>query len=179
MNTDVKLLLLLAAVCLLASCRCKQQAVVFPQEPVVLHQKDSVRVEYVERVTIDTVTVEIPVPMQSASVVARDSVSFLETDFAESWARVLSDGSLSHTLRNKEGVMRAETYVPSRETERAETVYVDREVPVNVPYPVEVEKRLTKWQEFRMGAFWYLVGALALSLLWIFRKKLLSWVVRI
>lgn len=38
----------------------------------------------------------------------------------------------------------------------------------------KVEKPLSWWQKARIGAFWWLCGALALALLWIFRKPLLS-----
>jgi len=39
---------------------------------------------------------------------------------------------------------------------------------------VEVEKPLSKWKTAKIGAFWYLCGALALCLLWIFRKPLIK-----
>lgn len=38
---------------------------------------------------------------------------------------------------------------------------------------VEVERQLTWWQSTRIGAFWWLIGALAAALLWIFRKPFL------
>ena len=38
---------------------------------------------------------------------------------------------------------------------------------------VKVEKPLSACQSFRLRAFWWLLGGLILSLLWIFRKKLL------
>ena len=37
---------------------------------------------------------------------------------------------------------------------------------------VKIEKPLSWWQKFRIGAFWWLLGAVALLLLWTFRKKL-------
>lgn len=161
--------LLLSLVLLLASCRCKQQAI--PSvEPVVLHERDSVRTEYIERVRIDTLRVEIPIPAQSASEVVRDSVSFLETDFATSVARILSDGSLSHTLKNKERNFEADALVAVKDTETAETEYVYRDKPVKVPYAVEVEKELTGWQKFRLGAFWWLLGVAVALGLWTFRR---------
>lgn len=166
-------LLLLICVLLLPSCKCKQQYVI-QQEPVYLEAKDSVRVEYIERVTIDTVTVEVPVPAQSVVQVVRDSVSFLETDFAESRAWISADGTLGHSLKNKERSIEADVYVPTKEIETDKTEYVYRDVPVKVPYAVEVEKELSAWQKFRLGAFWWLTGAVALCLLWIFRKKILS-----
>lgn len=38
---------------------------------------------------------------------------------------------------------------------------------------VEVERPLTWWQSTRIGAFWWLIGALAAALLWIFRKPII------
>lgn len=37
---------------------------------------------------------------------------------------------------------------------------------------VKVEKPLNAWHRFRIGAFWWLLGAVALLLLWTFRKFL-------
>lgn len=64
-------------------------------------QSDSVRVEVVKTVEYihDTVTVEIPA--QTAERTTRDSSSHLENDFAESDARINSDGTLYHDLRTK------------------------------------------------------------------------------
>lgn len=39
---------------------------------------------------------------------------------------------------------------------------------------VKVEKPLSWWQKSKIGAFWWLIGALVLCLLWIFRKPLLK-----
>ncbi len=51
---------------------------------------------------------------------------------------------------------------------RVDSVAVEREK------IVEVEKPLSKWKTAKIGAFWYLCGALLLCLLWIFRKPLLK-----
>lgn len=42
---------------------------------------------------------------------------------------------------------------------------------------VKVEKPLSWWRKFQIGAFWGLCGALTLCLLWIFRKPLLKIIV--
>lgn len=163
------LLTIITLVILLASCRSK--TVLVQSEPVTLQQRDSVRYEYVEKVRIDTVTVEIAIPAQSAMETVRDSASFLETDFAESRAWLNMDGTLGHSLKNKERTVKGEGHVPVKDiqTETKEIEY--KEVPVRVPYAVEVEKKLTNLQQFKIATFWFLVGALALSLGWIFRKK--------
>ena len=42
---------------------------------------------------------------------------------------------------------------------------------------VKVEKPLSWWQKSKIGAFWWLIGALIACLLWIFRKPLLKIIV--
>lgn len=39
---------------------------------------------------------------------------------------------------------------------------------------VEVAQPLTRWQELKIGAFWYLLAGLIAALLWIIRKPLLK-----
>lgn len=158
---------------LLVSCRCKQQTIT-QFEPVYIQAKDSIHTEYIETVRIDTIEIEIPIPMQSAMQTVRDSVSYLETDLAESTAWINTDGTLGHLLKNKPGSFHSETYVPTTEKNGSKTEYVYQEVPVKVPYAVEVEKKLSAWQEFRLKAFWFLSGALLLAGLWIFRKRIIS-----
>lgn len=51
---------------------------------------------------------------------------------------------------------------------RVDSVAVERTV------EVQVEKPLSWWQKARIGAFWYLLGAVVLLLLWVFRKPLLK-----
>lgn len=171
MKIQFKFLLLIVSATLLASCRCKQQAVIAP-EPVVLHERDSVRVEYIERVSIDTVRVEIPIPAQSASEITRDSVSVVETDFAVSTVKILPDGSLSHWIKNKEQKFETDALVPTKESQAVEKEYVYQDVPVKVPYAVEVEKELTTWQEVRLKAFWWLTGVVVAMGVLIFRKRI-------
>lgn len=160
---------------LLVSCRSKQQTIT-QYEPVYIYAKDSVKTEYIETVRIDTVKIEIPIPVQSAMQTVRDSTSYLETDLAESTAWINTDGTLGHRLKNKEGSLRSEAYVPITEKEVSRIEYLYQEVPVEVPYAVEVEveKKLSAWQKFRLGAFWYISGTLLLAVVWIFRKRIIS-----
>lgn len=44
--------------------------------------------------------------------------------------------------------------------------------------PVYIEKPLTAWQTFRLEAFWWLVAATGIQLLWAFRKPLLRLILR-
>lgn len=63
-----------------------------------VEQRDSVHVEYRERLVRDTVLFQVPA--ESTEREARDTSSHLETSYAESDASY-SDGVLTHTLRNK------------------------------------------------------------------------------
>lgn len=165
-----RLLLLVVAVCCLYSCRSKQQVV--SSEPVILHDRDSIETRFVERLRVDTVRVNVYVPAQSAMQTVRDSVSFLETDFAWSRAWIGEDGSLGHRIENKPQALEGEGYVPVKDTESDRVELRYRDVPVRVPVNVEVEKKLSLWQQIRLTAFWPLAGFCVLLLLWIFRKRI-------
>ena len=62
---------------MLSGCHSSKQ--MLPSTPVIVNNTDSVRIEYIETVRIDTVTIEVPVPMESAKQVVPDSTSHLET----------------------------------------------------------------------------------------------------
>ena len=174
MKIGFKLLLLIACGLLVVSCRGKQQTVTQLTEPVVIHSTDTVWERIVESVRVDTVTVTVEIPAQSAMETVRDSVSRLETDFAESTAWINPDGSLGHSLRNKEGSIEADVLVPVKEstTDRGEKSTEQVPVYITQKVPVEVERELSLWQRFRLGAFWWLASIAAGALVWIFRKPL-------
>lgn len=179
-KVSIKLLLLIGCCLLLASCRCKQLAASDFQEPVVIHHTDTVWSETVERVRLDTVTVTVEVPAQSAMQTVRDSVSFVETDYAESSAWINPDGSLGHSIRNKEREMSADVIVPTKEINSSRGEKIVEQVPVyiNQKVPVEVERELSWWERFRLGAFWWLVGGVAIGGAWIFRKPIVGMIKR-
>ena len=59
-----------------------------------------------------------------------------------------------------------------RDRVRVDTFYRTRVDSVAVEHAkiVEVEKPLSGWRKWQIGAFWWLCGAVALLLLWTFRK---------
>lgn len=59
-----------------------------------------------------------------------------------------------------------------RDRVRVDTFYRTRVDSVAVEHTktVEVEKPLSGWRKWQIGAFWWLCGAVALLLLWTFRK---------
>ena len=145
----------------LTSCKTKQELQTITAE-------DFRRTEIIHTERIDTVFVEIPA--QSSERITQESESFLETDFAESFAAINGDGTLKHTLRNKDfkhSVM-VKTTTDTIITEKI----IEKPYPVEVP--VEIEKELTWWQRTRLNTWWWITTVLALCVAWIFRKPLFT-----
>ena len=122
-------------------------------------QKDSVRIEYRDRIIRDTTTFEVTKEVEK--IVTRDTVSHLENSWAKSDALV-SEGFLHHSLESIPQIIK----VPY------EVVVTDTLIVEKTTEPVYIEKPLTWWQKFRQGAFWWLVGGIALLLVWTFRKQI-------
>jgi len=119
------------------------------------------KIEYRDRVVHDTATVEVPV--EAEKIVTRDTVSHLENNWAKSDAMV-SDGFLHHSLESKPQIIK----VPV-EVHVTDTIKVEKEAQI-IEKEVKVTEPLSWWQKFRQGAFWWLLGAVALLLVWTFRK---------
>ena len=130
--------------------------------PKVVVQKEVVT-EYRDRIVHDTTTVEIPLKVEK--VVTRDTASHLENTYAKSDA-VVSDGFLSHSLESKPQIIR----IPV-EVHVTDTLYKEAEIRTET---VEVEKPLSWWQKFKIGAFWWLLGAVVALLVFVFRKPILK-----
>ena len=120
-------------------------------------QKDSVRVEYRDRIIHDTTT--FTVEKEIEKIVTRDTSSHLENSWAKSDALV-SEGFLHHSLESIPQIIK----VPY------EVVVTDTLIIEKLTEPQYVEKPLTWWQRFRQDAFWWLTGGIILLLLWTFRK---------
>ena len=120
-------------------------------------QKDSVRVEYRDRIIHDTTT--FTVEKEIEKIVTRDTSSHLENSWAKSDALV-SEGFLHHSLESVPQIIK----VPY------EVVVTDTLIIEKLTEPQYVEKPLTWWQRFRQDAFWWLTGGIILLLLWTFRK---------
>lgn len=164
-------LISLIALFILTSCRSGKDIY---SPPVVLNNADSVRIETIIITELDTVTVYVEVPAQSAERHTASGNSHLETDFAESDAWINDDGSLSHNLKNKPQSLATDVTVPntSRETNK-DNVSV-KEIPIEVPKFVEVERDYTWWEAFRLKAFWYLVILTSVGAITMFRKPLIN-----
>lgn len=148
-------LTIIAAALLLCSCAAQRAA----QET----QRDSVRVETIERTVYKDSIIFVPLPAENDAASLPDSdTSRLETSLAESEAFV-KDGQLHHSLRNKETLLPVPVKLPS--VIRQEYAYAlrDRKV-VEV---VEVERELSWWQHtlLSLGS-----GLLAAAAVWILLK---------
>lgn len=155
----------LVAICLTA-CSSTKKAAQTPLPIVPIESSTDTKIIHTE--TIDTVF--ITPPAQSAERTTPEKESHLETDYAESDARINEDGTLTHTLKNKT----QPKPVPVKNSN--DTIYVDKfiEKPVLVQVPVEVERELTWWQKTRLNTWGWLVTALALCIGWLSRKPLLT-----
>lgn len=137
--------------------------------PVQTENRDSTRVEVREKTVYIRDTVYMTIPAQSAENTTRDTSSHLETDYAESDARINPDGTLHHSLRNKPQEKPVPVDVP--QTQKDCIVYRDR----YISETVEVPRELTAWQKWQMRSFWILLSAVAVYVL---RKPLLTLVRR-
>lgn len=127
------------------------------------YQRDSVRI-IVKDSTIfkdSVVLVEIPTERERL-VVAEADTSHLETSVAWSEAFV-ADGKLYHTLQNKDALLPVKITIPEKvHTEQREKAMIYKQTEI-----VEVEKELSKWQNFiQMLGY----GVLIACVLWILNK---------
>ncbi len=131
--------------------------------------RDSVRVETVIRTERmpDTVFVEVPVEVFRQTV--RDTTSHLETSFAVSDARILTDGALFHSLENK--AQKRPVSIEKEIVYRDSIVYRDRET----ESIIEVPRPLTWWQQTQIRGFYMLLALL----LFICRKYIAAIVKRL
>ena len=155
------LIFLVVVIAMLAGCRSPREVV---SEVTVIETHDSIH--YVHD------TLRFDVPLQTAQIVTHDSVSVLENDWAVSRVSVNNDGTLSHRLESKP----QSVPVPFEKPVETKTQVIYRNRDVKVPVPVE--KQLTPWERFRLGAFWWLLGATAISAGVVFRKPLFALVRR-
>ena len=128
------------------------------------NHKDST---YVQVVTKDSL-IYVPIPLEKDQVIVHlGDTSKLETSVATSEAFVGVDGFLHHSLENK-----SDERLPAIVPITSKTIYtgVTHTETHTITKYVEVEKELSWWQKFRLEAFWWLVGAVVLLLVWTFRK---------
>ena len=109
--------------------------------PVLESDNTKVEVKVVEKIVKDTAWFEVPVIVEKVATL--DTASVLENKYAKSEASV-SGGVLHHSLSTKP--VREPVEVQIKETVRDSIVYRDR----IQTRTVEVEKKLTGWQQAKM-----------------------------
>lgn len=135
-----------------------------PTRHLTSSTQDSVRVETVVRTEYIPDTVFVEVPIESERQTVRDTTSHLETSYAVSDALITPDGALFHSLANKP----QKKPIPTEKEViyRDSMIYRDR---VNTDI-VEVERKLTWWQQTQMKGFWIVLAVLVL----VCRKNIFS-----
>ena len=109
--------------------------------PVLESDNTKVEVKVVEKIVKDTAWFELPVIVEKVATL--DTASVLENKYAKSEA-VVTGGVLHHSLQTKP--VREPVSVESKEIVRDSIVYRDR----IQTRTVEVEKKLTGWQQAKM-----------------------------
>ena len=109
--------------------------------PVLESDNTKVEVKVVEKIVKDTAWFELPVIVEKVATL--DTASVLENKYAKSEA-VVTGGVLHHSLQTKP--VREPVEVQIKETVRDSIVYRDR----IQTRTVEVEKKLTWWQQAKM-----------------------------
>lgn len=127
-----------------------------------IEYRDSVRVEYRDRIIHDTATFYVEKEVEK--IITKDTLSHLENRWAVSDASV-SEGLLYHSLESIPQIVK----VPY-EVEVHDTTYVEKASEI-VYVEKPVEKPLTWWQGLRLDAFWWLLLALVLTNI----KTILKW----
>lgn len=127
--------------------------------PIQIDTRDSTVVRYIDStvVSVRDSIVLVPVPAESSSAILPAGFhSHVETSIAESDAYV-EDGMLHHEIRNKSGAT-LPAVVPITTT--AQVIRSDNNHSGLTVRTVtkEVERKLTWWQRFRIGAFWWLLA---------------------
>lgn len=166
----MKHLLFIFLLLLFASCHSSRQAI--STEPVVLNNKDSIKETTVVKTIYVPVTVEVPIPQQSESIVTSADTSRVETDIAVSEAWINEDGTLYHSIENKPVTYAAEAYVPQTTTDHNIEAIKTKEIPVPQPYAVEVERKLTLMEQIKLSSWWLLLIISLFSISYIFRNPL-------
>lgn len=178
----MKRLLILALPLLLLGCRTHKEALQVVEEHTE-QRLDSVRIEYIERIVYVPDTVYIEIPDQRAERETPDSTSFLENDYAWSFARITPEGTLFHALNTKPQSIAVGIETPVKEITRNES-HISQYQQIDSSDRQEtiteyIEKDLSWWQRTQIYGFWAALSLLLISwrrpiikaVRWAFTKK--------
>ena len=135
--------------------------------PVQESTSEQSSVDYKDSTFWKDTTIYIPIPLENWQVVAsvKDTAK-AETSVAKAMSYIDSLGILHMDLQNKPVKLSGVISVPHRTiminaTSKKEQIK---------PLVIKVDKPLSWWQSLKIGAFWWLLGAVVLLLIWTFRK---------
>lgn len=160
----MKKLILLAVCAILVGCRAQNMPA-----PVIVEIRDSITTSVVHHEYPDTVYVTLPA--EEKETVTPQGYSRLSTDFAESEAEIMKDGTLRHTLHNLDSVKHGVPVTSSVDSVIVEKV-IEKSVPVEVPMPVE--RKLTWWERTRLDTWGWIALALVLAVGWQFGGPMIA-----
>ena len=143
--------ILLLAIMVCVACGPTKVVTEFQRDSVIVHVRDSVFVR-------DTI-VKVEIPAESGANILPDTdTSFLATSLAESRA-FIENGRLHHTLRNKSEMLLP---VKVQYIDRARVESKDSIGWRTIVETIEVEKELSRWQNFIMSlGYAFLIAGLA------------------
>lgn len=134
-----------------------------PTKVVTEFQRDSVIVYVRDSVFVRDTIVKVEIPAESGANVLPDTdTSFLSTSLAESRAFV-ENGRLHHTLRNKSEMLLP---VKVQYVDRVRSEQKDSIVSKKIVETIEVEKELSRWQNFIMSLGYAVLIAGSAWLVW-------------
>lgn len=161
----VIIIAVLAALCAIPGCSPKNLP------PVHESTTEESSVSYKDSTVWRDTTIYVPIPLEKWQVVAsvKDTAK-AETSVAKAAAYLDSLGFMHLDLQNKPVQLKGVVSIPHRTimvnaTSKKEQIK---------PLVVQVEKPLSWWQKFRIGAFWWLCAILLALAIWTFRKPLLK-----
>ncbi len=145
---------------LLLSCSCSRKLLPSSTNTTIVDHNTTVT----ERIVWQSKIITLPVE-HTQQVTFEDS-SHLETSLAISDARIMADGRLFHSLKNKTNFL--QDSIPSLEKETVVTK--DSIITVEKIVEVEVEKELSKWQKILISLGYIGIGFILFSGYKIVRK---------
>lgn len=156
-----KVLYILFSLILLLSCSTNKQV----QNTTNSESNQISDVTTIREIIYQTDTVVVEIPAQTAERTTRDTTSTLENDFAISIARLLPDGFLFHSLNTKPRKLAVPFQKPIERTKQVATTSKELIKTQTLKIPVEVERKVSWWENFKLSSFWYLAAyGLAMSI---------------
>ena len=131
--------------------------------------KTETKTEYVDRVEWRDTTLYVPIPLGTGQVVTSvKDTARAETTIARAESWVDESGELNLRIQNIQGTIPYTTKIPSR-TIVTSVNNTKSEVLTKIEYR---DKPLSRWQTFKIGAFWWLCAVLLAFAIWNFRKPI-------